>query len=246
MLDTDPAYYTLTQSWNDKFWTRLGGRPDLEGLACLDLGCGVGALAIDAASLGARSVVGIDSDSKRIAIAQGVLADSPRALDHIVSFRAETVQSLGADDAAFDVVMARDVFEHIHDLPEVLDEVHRILRPGGRLYAGFGPLYRSPFGDHGLLRLRIPWAHLMYFRASRLAHGRVYRSPNAVLLTRELNMLTLADIERIMAASPLQIQSFHVNVSNNPVMRAFGVLRRIPVVGEYFSVNVYVVLTRGA
>lgn len=51
-------------------------------------------------------------------------------------------------DASFDVVSSDAVFEHLKNLPEVLAEFHRILRPGGLLYATFGPLWFGWGGDH--------------------------------------------------------------------------------------------------
>jgi ubiquinone/menaquinone biosynthesis C-methylase UbiE len=52
------------------------------------------------------------------------------------------------DDETFDVVGSDAVFEHLRDLPAVLQEFHRILKPGGVVYATFGPLWYSWGGDH--------------------------------------------------------------------------------------------------
>ena len=40
-------------------------------------------------------------------------------------------ESLSFASASFDVVVAADVLEHVDDLPRVLGEVSRVLRPGG-------------------------------------------------------------------------------------------------------------------
>lgn len=53
-------------------------------------------------------------------------------------------------DASFDVVGSDGVFEHVRDLPAVLREFHRVLRPGGIVYATYGPLwYCWGGGSHG-------------------------------------------------------------------------------------------------
>ncbi|NDC34032.1 MAG: class I SAM-dependent methyltransferase [Synechococcaceae bacterium WB9_2_112] len=38
---------------------------------------------------------------------------------------------------SFDLVICNEVFEHIYDLPRALEEIHRVLRPKGRLIATF-------------------------------------------------------------------------------------------------------------
>src|SRR5947207_11311388 len=38
------------------------------------------------------------------------------------------------DDNEFDIVIAEHVVEHLIDLVSVVEELHRILKPGGRLY----------------------------------------------------------------------------------------------------------------
>jgi SAM-dependent methyltransferase len=48
--------------------------------------------------------------------------------------RHEDALALSFEDAAFDVVVSNDVFEHVPDIERSLAECARVLRPGGRLY----------------------------------------------------------------------------------------------------------------
>lgn len=236
------SYYRLTESWNEKFWRRTNGSGGLTGAACLDLGCGVGSLTTDLVRLGAERAVGIDPDADRIRVARlAARAFHPDLADR-VEYRALTIQELDGR-AAFDVVVSRDTFEHIHDLPEVLREAARLLRPDGRVYVGFGPLYRSPFGDHGLLGLRVPWAHLLVAPTPAAPRFGSWPSRHRLdLLDRELNGLTLREIEAIVERSPFKVESLRVNVSDHPGMRLLNVARRAAVVRDYANVNVYAVL----
>ena len=36
-------------------------------------------------------------------------------------------------DESFDSIFSSEVFEHVFNLPQILDELHRVLRPGGRM-----------------------------------------------------------------------------------------------------------------
>jgi SAM-dependent methyltransferase len=236
------SYYRLVESWNEKFWRRTKGLRAPAGAVCLDLGCGVGALTTDLVRLGAQRAIGIDPDANRIRVARLAAAAFHPDLADRVEYRAATIQQLEGR-ATFDVVVSRDTFEHIHDLPAMLREVARLLRPDGRFYVGFGPLYRSPFGDHGLLGLRLPWVHLLV--APMPSVSRIGRWPSRSrfdLLDRELNGLTLHEIETIVEHSPLQIEWLRVNVSDDPRMLVLGVARKIPVLRDFVTVNVYAVL----
>jgi SAM-dependent methyltransferase len=48
----------------------------------------------------------------------------------------------------FDVIGSDAVFEHVNELFSVLKEFHRLLKPGGIVYATFGPLWYCWGGDH--------------------------------------------------------------------------------------------------
>lgn len=52
------------------------------------------------------------------------------------------------EDGCIDVIGSDAVFEHLKNLQEVLKEFYRILKPGGVLYATFGPLWYGYGGDH--------------------------------------------------------------------------------------------------
>jgi ubiquinone/menaquinone biosynthesis C-methylase UbiE len=103
------------------------------GERVLDLGCGSGGATRAAArAVGPEGlVVGIDSSAEAIALArERTPADLP------VVYRRGDAQSLASiPDRSFDCVIASMVLEQLPDMRRVLEEAHRVLRPGGRLVA---------------------------------------------------------------------------------------------------------------
>jgi SAM-dependent methyltransferase len=51
-------------------------------------------------------------------------------------------------DGEVDICVSDAVFEHCRDFGAVLAETRRVLKPGGRLYASYGPLWFCGGGDH--------------------------------------------------------------------------------------------------
>jgi SAM-dependent methyltransferase len=107
----------------------LGGGDGL----CLDLGCGPGLYAGILGDTG-RRVVGVDisRDQLRLAKAREVVA-------------AADASHLPFRDRSFDDVACIWVHGDLDDLPAVLAEVARVLRPGGRLLLfGVHPCFNGP------------------------------------------------------------------------------------------------------
>ncbi len=69
---------------------------------------------------------------------QGMVQEAEESLLHTsVSFKFANVdaQSIPYDDDSFDAVIANHMLYHVPELAETLSEIHRVLRPGGKLYA---------------------------------------------------------------------------------------------------------------
>lgn len=60
-----------------------------------------------------------------------------------VDLRARTLAG-----GSFGAIFSIAVFEHLLDFDACLAEMHRILVPGGRVYAAFGPVWSSSLGHH--------------------------------------------------------------------------------------------------
>ena len=95
------------------------------GDCALELGCGTGLFTRTFARTGCR-LVAIDVSPSLLdrATANGV--------DGRVTFRLDDAEQLSFDDEAFDVVVGSSVLHHL-DIDRALGEIHRVLKPGGRV-----------------------------------------------------------------------------------------------------------------
>jgi SAM-dependent methyltransferase len=110
--------------------------PIRAGERVLDLGCGFGRHAFEAYRRGAH-VVAVDRSSDEVAQVTAMFAAMAAAGEvpagtHGRAVRADLL-ALPFPDAAFDVVMASEVLEHIPADESALAEIARVVRPGGRV-----------------------------------------------------------------------------------------------------------------
>ena len=114
-------------------YDRLGVGP---GDVVLDLGCGFGRHAFEAARRGA-SVVALDAGADEVAQVRGTLGAMIEMGEIAPGHPATAVQgdalSLPFADATFDRVIASEVLEHIPDDTAAMRELARVLRPGGAM-----------------------------------------------------------------------------------------------------------------
>jgi SAM-dependent methyltransferase len=110
---------------------RILGRK-LEGATILDLGAGIGMASLAFAAAGAARVIAVDPDPSE-EVGRGAMA---RLADdgefEIVDGFGEAIP-LG--DASVDIVYCRQVLHHARDLPQILRECARVVRPRGIVLA---------------------------------------------------------------------------------------------------------------
>lgn len=129
-----PSWWDGSQRWLRTLHNMVPARlayfdafvPHWDGLDVLDLGCGGGFMADALARRGAR-VTAIDPSPGAIAAGRRHAADNH--LD--INFQEGRGEALELEANSIDVVVCVDVLEHVASLGDTLDEIQRVLRPGG-------------------------------------------------------------------------------------------------------------------
>ena len=99
------------------------------GKVCLDAGCGGGRNTIAMGKLGAAQAHGIDIGAAGIADAR----ERASGLEN-VRFQQASIEAIPYPEATFDVVWCAGVLMHVGNDEKALDELARVLKPGGLLY----------------------------------------------------------------------------------------------------------------
>jgi len=97
------------------------------GERVLDLACGTGIVARTAASMvqPGGEVFGVDFNPAQIATA--------RSIDSSIDWREGDAASLPFTDQEFDLVVCQQGFQFFPDRVQAVKEIHRVLKPGGRV-----------------------------------------------------------------------------------------------------------------
>lgn len=138
------------------------GYPISPGSSVLEIGCGEGGNITPFLNKGCL-VTGIDINEDQIIKAKGFFANHP--LQENLTLIANDIYQVTELNHRYDIVILRDVIEHIPDQEYFMSFVKRFLSPGGLLYIGFPP-WQNPFGGHqqicrNPILSRSPWIHLL-------------------------------------------------------------------------------------
>lgn len=219
---------------------------DPSGKSVLDVGCGYGGvLAGLAESFPLKSALGIDLDALMIRQGSekcpegvrlqvrdffGMHPVDPEAFDP-GSHGPDLVRRAASASGGYDLILMRDVLEHIPDAEGALRKAASLLSPRGVIFASFAPFY-SPFGGHqhngsGLFS-NVPWLQLLpepLFRAALRLKGNSYKSGQSlsedmesVLRTR----LTIGRFRRMIPGAGLRLGYFARYLSRPDYRIKFG------------------------
>jgi SAM-dependent methyltransferase len=128
----------------------------------LEIGCGEGGNLVPLLEMGCE-VVGVDYVASRIALAERMFMEHPQRnkLDLVVA----DIYDWQPSNCTFDVIIMRDVIEHIHDQSRFMEVVKRFMHEDTRFFLAFPP-WQNPFGGHQQIcknrwLSKLPYFHLL-------------------------------------------------------------------------------------
>lgn len=224
----------------EQFIARFGGNLTFAGKSVLDVGCGMGGLAAEAARQGAREVVGIDLEL------EGAKEQIARRYPDVAE-KIELVTTSGdleeVAGRSFDLVISKDAMEHYPDPEGFVPRMTARVAFGGELAIGFSPLWKSPRGGHIYYMTKLPWAHLIFSEQTIMAERRRFRpdedAASFAAVRGGLNKMTYARFRRLMAATGFEPVYFATNVGDSRAVKAMRQLAKLRPLREYFTQSVY-------
>jgi SAM-dependent methyltransferase len=194
----------------------------------LEIGCGEAGV-LDAFLQRGASAVGVDHNEKRLARGREFLA---RAISTgRLTLLHQDVHTLAEHEYAayFDLIVLKDVIEHVHDRPALFALMAKLLRPGGRVFLSFPP-WRMPFGGHqqickSWLLSRLPYFHLLpqgAYRSVLQAFHEKQRRIDSLLDTHSTGIGT-AEFEELVESSSYRIASQRYYLFNPMYTYRFGI-----------------------
>lgn len=228
--------------------------PIQKGMRVLEIGCGEGGVLKAFINRGCTGV-GVELAPERVANGEIWLKeDIEKGNIRFVTkdiYKTDVQKDL---DGAFDIIVLKDVIEHIHDQPKLIGWMKSFLKPGGTIFFGFPP-WQMPFGGHQQMLQskwlsKTPWHHLLPRFAYKALLKANKEDVDALLEIYDTG-ISIERFERIARQEGYYIRNKTLFLLNPIYKWKFGweakkqlpVLRSLPWVRNFFTTCVYYIIS---
>jgi len=220
----------------------------------LEIGSGKGSLLKAFVNRGCRAV-GVEMNAEFVDYARSWLQEDETSgnIRFICKdiYKVDLQAELGGE--LFDLVIMKDVIEHIHDQEKLIGFLKSLLKPGGMIFIAFPPWY-MPFGGHqqicrNALLSKLPYYHLLPGPVYKALLKRFHEPVEALMEIKETG-ISIERFERLCKKTGYSIvadRHFLVNpvyefkFGLKPRKQA-GVIRAIPYVRDFLTTCVYYII----
>ncbi|MDR0510723.1 MAG: class I SAM-dependent methyltransferase [Rikenellaceae bacterium] len=229
-------------------------RPLTGEMTVAEIGCGGGGNMLPLLEAGC-TVYGIDVNSRAISLAEQSFAGHP-ARERLTLIASDIYDVDPTSLPPFDLIIMRDVLEHIHDQERFIGHLYRFVKPGGGVFIAFPP-FMMPFAGHQQMcegpAGRLPYLHLLPRKLYALTLRMFGETRGRIegLLEIKDTRLHLWRFHRIVRRSPFRVAREELWLVNPNYEVKFGLRPRrlpkalnIPWMREFFVTTCYVFLTR--
>jgi len=227
------------------------------GQRVLEIGCDTGGMA-DAVLQHGAQVIGIDINERSLVMARQYI--DPHLQERLTLLLQDaTLPWKPAWENYFDVIILKDVIEHIENKRALIDNIAKALKPTGICFVGFPP-WHMPFGGHQQicahwLPARMPYIHLLptplYTKLLRVCGESKEKA--AYLLALRQTGISIEKFQRLVQQHGLYIQRRKLYLLNPIYTLKFRVpsaalpwpLMHIPLLRNFYTTSAYYLLTKG-
>lgn len=200
------------------------------------------------------TTLGVDLAPERIELAEGFLAkEIAEGKAEILLKNIYDADFLQRYKGKFDIIILKDVIEHVPEQEKFVPYLKNFLKPGGQIFFGFPPWY-MPFGGHQQVCRKkwvsvLPWYHIL---PRPIYRGILKMAGEDEVVIKELmeivdTQITIERFEKIVKASGLKVlHKQHYLI--NPIYKykfglqprkQFGLLSAIPFFRNFVTTCVY-------
>lgn len=202
------------------------------GIRVMEIGCAEGGVLkafLEKGCLG----TGVELMEGRYKLAQQVLAEELKSGQaELINKNIYDVDIEKEMPEKFDLIVLKDVIEHIHDQEKVMIKLREFLKPGGYIFFGFPPWW-MPYGGHqqiasNSLASKLPYYHLLpmpIYRALLKLLGEKAQTVENLAEIKETG-ITIERFERILKKSHFSIKARTFYLINPIYKYKFGLKAR--------------------
>ena len=228
---------------------RVAASTQSSSLRVLEIGCGEGGNLKPFLDMGC-TCTGVDLNGPQIERAREFFSGHP--YESRLTLLHADIYDVSPDEHQYDIIMLRDVIEHIHNQERLMHILPRFLKPHGVMFFAFPP-WMMPFGGHQQIcrskLSKVPYIHLLPRRCYGWLLRRFGETDKCIDELQEIKEtgITIERWERILDREKLPVlkrelyfinPNYEVKFGLRP-MRSLPFFRRIPYLRDYYVTAAY-------